>query len=112
MKIISQPISRSALSELAKETFGDMIKAVVDVDKKIVALSGELHADEESILLEQGSLQEHLWGINLYPEIMGENFIEFDSMINIKPRQGNRSRGVESEEVRKKIKDVVHILII
>ncbi|KKU07014.1 MAG: hypothetical protein UX10_C0017G0013 [Candidatus Magasanikbacteria bacterium GW2011_GWA2_45_39] len=75
IKIISQPISRSALSELAKETFGDMIKAVVDVDKKIV-------------------------------------FIEFDSMINIKPRQGNRSRGVESEEVRKKIKDVVHILII
>lgn len=112
IKIISQPITRGILAELAKETFGDMIKAVVDIEKKIMALGGELHADEESVLLEQGSLQEHLWGINLYPEIVGEDFIEFDSMINIRPRQGNHTRGVESEEVRKKIVEILHTLIV
>lgn len=112
IKIISQPISRGALTELAQETFGDMIKAVVDIERKVMALGGELHADEESVLLEKGSLPEHLWGVNLYPEIVGENFIEFDSMINIRPRHGNRTRGVENEEIRKKINEVVRFLII
>lgn len=103
LRIIEQAITKIELKDLAKERFGDMVKAVVDIERGIMAIGGELHADEEALLLEQGSKQEDLWGINLYPEEPGEKFIEFDSMINLRPSQGNRSRGVEDEETRKKI---------
>lgn len=87
---------------------GEMIKAVVDVENGHVAFDAELHADLEQLLLDQGSRQEHLWGINLYPEEDGEDFIEFDSLINIRPRQDNRSRDVEDPRVRARIIEVVH----
>lgn len=111
MKIIEGKISKSELGELAKNIFGDFVKAVVDLEKEILAVDAELHADLEALLLEQGSKQENLWGINLYPELTGEDFVEFDSMINIKPRQNNRGREVESSEVREKIIVVVNKLI-
>ena len=91
--------------------FGDMIKAVVDVKQGILGLDAELHADIEKELLTQGSMQADLWGINLYPEMDGEDFIEFDSLINIRPYQGNRSRDVQDPAVRKQIIDVVNSLI-
>ncbi len=91
--------------------FGDMVKGVVDVDRKLVALDAELHSDLESLLLSDGSEQENLWGINLYPELEGEDFLEFDSLINIRPRQGNRSRDVEDETIRKQIIDIINTLI-
>ena len=82
-------------------------KGVVDVRQQLLALDAELHSDLESMLLEEGSNQEDLWGINLYPEMEGEDFIEFDSLINIRPRQGNRSRDVEDEAIRAQIRQVV-----
>ena len=82
-------------------------KGVVDVRQQLLALDAELHSDLESMLLEEGSNQEDLWGINLYPEMEGEDFIEFDSLINIRPRQGNRSRDVEDEAIREQIRQVV-----
>jgi len=91
--------------------FGDMIKAVVDVKQCILGLDAELHADIEKELLAQGSMQADLWGINLYPEMEDEDFIEFDSLINIRPYQGNRSREVQDPAVRKQIIDVVNSLI-
>ncbi len=91
--------------------FGDMIKAVVDVKQCILGLDAELHADIEKELLAQGSMQADLWGINLYPEMEDEDFIEFDSLINIRPYQGNRSRDVQDPAVRKQIIDVVNSLI-
>lgn len=91
--------------------FGDMIKAVVDVRQGILGLDAELHADIEKELLSQGSMQADLWGINLYPEMEGDDFIEFDSLINIRPYQGNRSRDVQNPAVRKQIIDVVNSLI-
>jgi len=91
--------------------FGDMIKAVVDVKQCILGLDAELHADIEKELLAQGSMQADLWGINLYPEMEGDDFIEFDSLINIRPYQGNRSRDVQDPAVRKQIIDVVNSLI-
>lgn len=98
---------------MAKEEFGDIIKAVVDVSKEIMAVGGELHADEEVLLVdEEGSKRENLWGINLYLDKSGDDFIEFDSMINLKPHYGNRSRGVENSEVRGKIKKIVGKLVI
>lgn len=112
IKLIIKPTTRAQLKEIALERFGDMVKAVVDIEKQTLAISGELHADEESFLLEQGSEQNNLWGINLYPDAVGDNFIEFDSMINIRPSQNNRSRGVENEETRELIKKIVAKLIL
>ena len=114
MKIVAEKekMSRSELLNLARNMFGNLVKGVVDIDRQIMVLDCELHADEERILLEQGSRQENLWGINLYPELSGQDFIEFDSMINVRPSHGNRSRGVENALVREKIISVVNLLVV
>lgn|SRR3989338_2803436 len=111
IKIIEQPITRNELTELAKERFGDLIKAVVDIERGIMAVGGELHVDEEQMLLEAGSKQENLWGINIYPERTKETWIEFDSMINLRPRQGNRSRSVDNQTTQMQIKTIVGKLV-
>lgn len=95
------------LKLIAKSGFGDLVKAVVDVDRGIIALDAELHADLEADLLDNGSQQRNLWGINFYPDLPGDDFLEFDSMINMRPSQGNMSRSVDSESVRNRIKAVV-----
>ena len=92
---------------MAANSFGDMVKAVVDVDKEVVAVDAELHSDLEALLLEKGAKQQSLWGINLYPEMTDDDFIEFDSLINIRPSHSNRSRGVENAEIRKKIISII-----
>ena len=111
MEIIKDKISIEELKKLAQNYFGDLVKAVVDIEKKIMAIDGELHADEERLLIENGSKQKNLWGINIYPEIEDENWIEFDSMINLRPSQGNRSRGVENIETQKVIIGIVEKLV-
>ncbi|MFA6551027.1 MAG: DUF5674 family protein [Patescibacteria group bacterium] len=112
MKIVTDKITIAELESMAKNMYGNLVKAVVDVAKEIMAVDAELHADEERLLLEQGSKQEDLWGINFYPEMAGEDFIEFDSMINLRPAQGNRSRGVDNIETQAKIKKIIAKLII
>ncbi len=107
MKIIEGHVSLGELERMAAGMFGTMVKAVVDVDREVLAVDGELHSDLEALLLEDGSKQQSLWGINLYPEMKGDDFVEFDSMINMRPSQGNRSRGVESAEIRRRIIQVV-----
>jgi hypothetical protein len=107
MKIISDIITLSELTQLAQTRFGDMIKGVVDLSKHLLALDAELHADLEAALLQMGSEQRDLWGINLYPELKGDDFLEFDSMINIRPSQNNRSRGVEDEGLQSQIRALV-----
>jgi hypothetical protein len=107
MKIITQQITLDELGRMAAGMFGTMVKAVVDVDKELLAVDGELHSDLEAMLIEKGSMLQSLWGINLYPEMAGDGFIEFDSMINMRPSQGNRSRGVESAQLRKTIIEIV-----
>ncbi|TFB09114.1 hypothetical protein E3V08_01260 [Candidatus Atribacteria bacterium MT.SAG.1] len=111
MEIITNKISVIKLKEMASRMFGNLIKAVVDIEKEIMAIDGELHADEQALLLENGSKQENLWGINVYLDNSGEDFIEFDSVINIRPSQQNRSRRVENPEIKKKILQVVNKLI-
>jgi len=111
--IIKSPISKQELKRIAQERFGDLVKTVVDIEQGIMALGGELHADEEVVLIEQeGCKREHTWGINLLPGESGDAFIQFDSMVNLKPAFGNRSRGVESKEIQAKIKAVVMKLIL
>ena len=109
--VIHQPITRSTLTEIAKNQFGDMVKAVVDLERGIMAIGGELHSDEEAVLLDQGSAQRNLWGINLYPERPASEWIEFDSMINVRPSQGNRSRSVEHADIRQAIAHIVTRLV-
>ena len=111
MQIIRKAITRTELGNLAKEKFGDMVKAVVDCERSIMAIGGELHADEEKILLEDGSKQENLWGINLYPDDLTDNWLEFDSMINIRPSQGNRSRGIENTNTQQAIRTIVYGIV-
>jgi hypothetical protein len=111
MKIIKDKINIGELNEMAKNMFGNFVKAVIDVEKGILAVDAELHADLEALLLENDSKQKNLWGINIYPELSGDDFVEFDSMINLRPSQENRSRGVENAEIRKKIIEIVNKII-
>lgn len=101
--ILKKPISITEIEELARNRYGDMVKAVADVDKEIIAIDSDLHSDLETLLLENGSAQESLWGYNIYPEIDGDDFIEFDSLINIRPRQNNYSRNVENLQIQEAI---------
>lgn len=104
-----EKISISELNKMAELMFGNLVKAVVDIEEESLIVDAEMHADEEQFLLEKGSKQENLWGINLYPEQFGsDNFVEFDSMINLRPSQNNRSRSVEDESIRKKIIIIVN----
>jgi hypothetical protein len=107
MKVIAGSITSTELKEMAAALFGNMVKAVVDIDRELLAVDAELHSDLEALLLQDGSKQKHLWGINLYPELQGDDFVEFDSMINLRPSQGNTSRGVEDEKIRKHIVAIV-----
>lgn len=108
MQILNTPIENSELKNIAANTFGDLVKAVVDIDLSLIAIDAELHADLEALLLKNGSKQENLWGINFYPDIEDDDFLEFDSMINLRPSQGNMSRGVDDESIQKKILGIVN----
>ena len=107
MEIIKDTLARDELRRMAAGMFGDLVKAVVDVERGLLAVDAELHSDLEALLLQDGSTQWHLWGINLYPALDGDQFIEFDSMINMRPSHGNRSRGVEDAAMRATIIEIV-----
>ncbi len=111
LQLVRRSISRADLSAIAEQQFGDMVKAAIDVERRVMAVGAELHSDEEAALLEDGSRQADVWGINLYPSEVGDGFIEFDSMINIRPVQGNRSRGIEDEGLRERIRFAVASLV-
>lgn len=111
MKLVTTPITLAELDKMSNRMFGGLVKAVVDIKKEIMIVDAALHADEEAELLNDGSNQEDLWGINLYPQITGDDFVEFDSMINIRPGLKNFSRDVENKEIRQKILEIVSKLI-
>ena len=107
IKIIKDHISQEELQRVAAETFVTMVKAVVDVGQGMVALGGELHADGEAELLKVGSKQEDLWGINIYPNQLKDDRIEYVSLINIRPTLGSNSMEVEDQNIRDRIKEIV-----
>jgi hypothetical protein len=111
MKTVKDRISLSELKKMAEDMFGNLVKAVVDVEKRIMVVGGELHSDEEALLIENGSKQRDLWGINIYPMIDNDNWVEFDSLINLRPSQGNPTRRVDKPEIRKKIIEIVNNLV-
>ena len=110
--LIDKSITRERLKEIAQEGFGDMVKAVVDIEQETMAIGAGMHADEEVFLLDRGSKHENLWGINIYHGLEMPDMIEFDSMINIRPSLGNNSRNVEDEIIRNKIVKIVRRLVL
>jgi Protein of unknown function (DUF5674) len=104
-------ISIDEIRQLAESRFGDMVKGVVDLARRVLLLDADLHADQEAELLAEGSAQTDLWGINLYPDLTTPDWLEFDSMINLRPSSGNRSRGVDDPATRDAIAELVTALV-
>jgi|SRR5438876_1233875 len=101
-------ITIAELAEMAEKMYGNLVKAVVDIKNGRLVVDAEMHVDEEQFLLENGSSQQDLWGINLYPSRYGQDdFVEFDSMVNIRPRQNNMSRSVDDPKIREQIIQIV-----
>jgi hypothetical protein len=111
VRVFKEAVDLSTVSQMAAETFGDFVKGVVDIEQNILGLGGELHSDIEEVLLTQGSIQQDLWGINIHPDESWPDMVEFDSLINIRPRQNNRSRYVEDETLRERILKLIEATI-
>jgi hypothetical protein len=109
--VVERRIEPATLRTLVERHFEDMVKYVVDVERGIAAVGGELHADEEALLLERGSRQDDLWGANYYPGRGRVECIEFTSLINIRPARGNSGMTVEDPELRERIRALTHRLI-
>ncbi len=111
-KIIEQQVQKAELVDLELKTkYGALVKAVVDVRRAIMIAGMTMHSDGEEALLENGSKQADLWGINLYLQESGDEWIEYDSVINLRPSQGNDSRGVDDPAIQKKIQEIVNHLV-
>lgn len=112
MRIVQDKILLEELKKMSEKMFGRIVKAVVDIEKEIMVVDAELHSDQEALLLENESQQNNLWGINLKPEMFGsDRWIEFDSMINLRPSSGNMSRGIADPKIREKIIIIVNKLV-
>ena len=113
MQIVAGQITVADLLAMAEASFGDLVKGVADVRRGLLAVDAGMHSDLEALLLDAGSAQIDLWGINLYPAEHGTpGFLEFDSMINLRPGQGNRTRSVEDPEVRVAIAELVGRVVV
>lgn len=105
--IARESIDRETLDALADEWHHSLVKGVADIERGLIALGGEWHIDANNRLIEEGSRQEHLWGFNIYPSEKGDAVIEYISLINIRPAQGNRGMEIVSEETRAAVRKTV-----
>ncbi len=111
IKIIEEPVELKEIENLAQESFGDLIKGVVNIEKEIMAVGGEMHSDANEVLIKEGSQQEDLWGFNIYLDRKREDWLEYISLINIRPQRGNKSMEVEDQEIRLKMSNIINGLI-
>jgi len=109
--IVERRIEPAELARLVLLHFEDMVKYVVDVERRLAAVGGELHADAEQLLLQSGSRQADLWGANYYPGKGPEECIEYTSLINIRPAQGNRSMLIADPGLRVRVREITFALI-
>lgn len=107
IKIIDKKIAESELREIAKDFYVEMVKGVVDVEREIIAIGGEYHMDANVVLIENGSKQQNIWGFNWYFDKSGNERIEYVSLINIRPTQGNRTMEVQDIFLRDKMKTII-----
>lgn len=113
MQIIAGQLTLEQVRAMAESSFGDLVKAVVDIRRGLLAIDAGMHSDLEALLLDAGSQQSDLWGINLYPDDFGAaGFLEFDSMINLRPAQGNRTRSVEDPAARAAIEALIARVVV
>lgn len=110
MIIIQEPVNIREIQANHNHFFTSMVKIVVDVEREVVAIDADLHADLEELLLEDESSQENLWGANLY--FLKPYDLEFTSLINIRPHQNNRGMEVTDERIRSKMTNIVKKLIL
>lgn len=111
VQLVNSRIDHAVLIKLAKENYGEMIKGVVDVTREIVALGGELHADAQAALLQDGSRPEDIWGFNIYVEKPRQQRMDYTSFINVRPSVGNRSMEIQDHILRKRIRTIVDSLV-
>ena len=111
IKIITEPITRAEALEIGQEFYGEMIKGVIDLEREIIALGGEYHMDANNILLADGSSQPDIWGFNIHPKLESEEWIEYTSLINIRPQAGNRTMVIEDEGLKSKIREIIEKLV-
>jgi hypothetical protein len=109
--LLERRIEPATLRRLVERHFEDMVKYVVDVERGTAAVGGELHADEEALLLANGSRQEDLWGANYYPGRGRADCIEFTALINIRPSHGSRGMTIEDPSVCARIRELTYLLI-
>jgi len=107
IEIVRQAISREQLDEIAMEYYEELIKGVVDIKRKVVALGGEMHADSEEVLLKDGSKQSDLWGFNILLDKKKEECLMYESFINIRPRNNNKGLEVEDTKIRDQMKRII-----
>lgn len=109
--VVRESVDQETLLALANEWHHSLVKGVADINRSLVALGGEWHIDANNRLIEEGSEQQNLWGFNVYPKEKGNSAIEYNSLINIRPMQGNRSMEIASEKTRKAVRRTVAIVI-
>ena len=109
--IVRERIEPAELKRLVLLYFEDMVKYVVDVERGVVGLGGDMHADAEQLLLEDGSRQADLWGANYYPGRGREGCVEYTSLINIRPAAGNRSMEIQDPALRERVRDLTWALV-
>lgn len=110
-KFIEKCVTKAELLPLELKGYVSLVKAVVDIKRRVMIAGTSMHSDAESLLLEQGSKQADLWGINLYLKKSRDEWIEYDSLINLRPWQDNDSRGVDNPEIQQKIREIVDFLV-
>ncbi len=111
IQILEKPVSMKYVRELAKEWYGTMIKGTVDITQNKVALGGDYHMESCELLTESGLDHTNIWGFNIRFEENLSGVLEFDSLVNIKPALGNKSRSVEDPEIIKKATAIIHLFI-
>ena len=112
IRIVAEPITRAEVKEIAAEVYGEMVKGALDIEREIIALGGEWHMDAHAVLIESGSRQEHIWGFNVYPERTDDEWIEFHSLINIRPQAGNRSMRIQNDEIQRRMRAIITKLVV
>ena len=109
--VVDRRIDPVELRRIVALYFGDMVKIVIDVRRRVAAVGGELHADAEQVLLAQGSAQADLWGANYFPGRGPDGCLEYTALINIRPSQGNRSMEIQDAETRRAVREITLALI-
>lgn len=109
--IVREPVDKKTLDALAQTWHHTLVKGVADIKTGLVALGGEWHMDANTKLIAEGSEQPNLWGFNIYQKEKGDEAIEYNSLINIRPAQGNRSMDITNEETQKAVRRVVALAV-